>query len=53
MSDERDLIELERFHDRLKVIGIGIHVIAGPWLTRAAVASAIVRHHPASIRGQE
>src|SRR5882672_10256665 len=51
MADVNRVFEVERVDQRREVVGVGVHVIAVPWLARAAVA--VVRDAAIAVRSQE
>ena len=53
MADVNRVFEVERVDQRREVVGVGVHVIAVPWLARAAVAAAVVRDAAIAVRSQE
>jgi len=43
VSDEDGIFEIELLDERRQVVGVGVHVVAVPWLARAAVSATVVR----------
>ena|ERR1041385_4063076 len=43
MTDQRDLLQVQRFDYCREIVGISVHVIAGGRLAGSAVATSIVR----------
>src|SRR5215831_18397883 len=52
MTDEYAIPEIELADELIQVVGISVHVVAGPRLTRAAVATAIVGNAAIASRGE-
>ena len=50
VSDEDHVVQVDRFDHRGQVVGVVIHVVAVPRLTRAAVTPPIVGDPPQTIR---
>src|ERR1039458_1064431 len=46
-------LEVELFHESREVVGVGIHVVAGPGLARAAVAATVMGNRAIAMRSQE
>ncbi|MNT16126.1 hypothetical protein D3C72_1512150 [compost metagenome] len=53
MADQGRALDVERVEQGGQVVGVGIHVIALPWLARQAVAAAVMRDHAVAVAGQE
>src|SRR5262249_18413186 len=53
MTDMDGLLQIERFGERCEIVGVCVHLIAVPRLTRPAVTAAIVSDTAVSARGQK
>jgi len=53
MADQRRVADVEGFQDRGEVVGVAVHVVAGPGLAGPAVPAAVVRDRPVAVLGQE
>ena len=49
MTNMNCILHIERLNQRRKVVRVGVHVIAVPWLAGAAVSTAIVRYAAISV----
>jgi len=47
------VLQVERFDERRKVVGIGVHVVVIPGLVRSAMAAAVMRDTAVSMGGQK
>jgi len=47
------ILEVERLDELGKVVGVGIKVVAVPWLTRSAMPAAIMGDAAIAARGEE
>ena len=50
VPDVNRVFQIERLDERGQIVGVGVHVVAGPRLARPAVAPAIVRDAPKATR---
>src|SRR5260370_9800059 len=53
MADMHGVLQVQCFGESGEIIGIGIEIIAVPWLARAAVAAPVMRDAAIAARGQE
>jgi hypothetical protein len=53
VADVDNVLQIEFVDQRRQVVGVGVHVIAVPWLTGAAVAATIMCDATEAARGQE
>jgi hypothetical protein len=47
------VLQVERFHQRREVVGVGVHVVAIPGLARSAMAAAVMGDAAVSVGGQK
>src|SRR5664280_2033355 len=52
-ADQSRVFEIERFDESRQVIGVGIHVVAGPRLARAAMATTVMGDRAIAVGCQE
>jgi hypothetical protein len=48
-----DFLQVEVNEQLVQVVGVCVHVVAVPWLTRSTVTTSVVGDHPAAIIGKE
>ena len=53
VADVDDVLQVQRFHQRLHVIGVSVHLVAVEGLGRTTVAAPVVRQHPVPLRQKE
>ncbi len=53
MPDVDRILEIELGDELGKIVGVGVHVVAGPGLARAAVATTVVCDAAVSLAGEE
>jgi hypothetical protein len=53
VADADHAVEIERFDEFREVVGVGVHVVAGPWLTRTAMATAVMCDGAKTVGGHE
>ena len=53
MADMDGVLEIELLHELREVVGVGVHVVAGPRLARTPVAAAVMRDAAISARSQK
>ena len=53
MADVDGVLQIQCFHERGEIVGIGVHVVAVPRLTGSAVAAAIVRDAAVAVEAEE
>src|SRR5215470_13836159 len=47
------VLQIERFSKLRQIVGVGVHVVAAPWLARSAMAAAVMGNAAVSARCQE
>jgi hypothetical protein len=53
VADVDRVLQVERLDEFREVVGVGVHVVAGPRLARTPVAAAIMGNTAVAARGQE
>ncbi|MGY4470775.1 hypothetical protein ACVWWK_006484 [Bradyrhizobium sp. LB9.1b] len=53
MADHRRALDVERLKQSGEIVGIGIHVVAGPRLIRPAMAASIMGNNAVAVVRQE
>ena len=53
VTHQSDILEIKRLNDRCQIVGVPIHVVPGPGLAGAAMATPVVRDHAETILGEE
>src|SRR5690606_9147159 len=53
MSDERDVLQIERFDDGREIVRIPVHIVVGRSLLRATVTATLMRDHAEALLGEE
>jgi CheY-like chemotaxis protein len=52
MTDMDGILEIELLNEFREVVGVGVHVVAGPRLARTSVAAAVMGDAAISVRGE-
>src|SRR5450759_4539625 len=52
-ADQDGTLQVERFDELREVVGIGVHIVATPWLARPAMATTVVGDAAIAVGGQE
>src|SRR5258708_30822719 len=52
MTDMDGILEIELLNEFREVVGVGVHVVAGPRLARTSVAPAVMGDAAISVRGE-
>nr|GEU28259.1 hypothetical protein [Tanacetum cinerariifolium] len=53
VAHQRGVADVERVEQRGQVVGVRIHVVAGPWLAGLAMTAAVMGDHAVAFAGQE
>src|SRR5688572_7649781 len=53
MADHRDVLEIERFEERLEVVGVRVHVVSARGLSRTSVPAAIMSNGSETVLRKE
>src|SRR5438094_7059762 len=53
MAHMNRVLQIECFSRLSEIVGVGVHIVAVPWLTRASVTASVVRDATIPVRSQE
>jgi hypothetical protein len=50
MADMDGVLEIQVFDELGQIVGVGVHIVTGPGLARAAVTATVVANHAVTFR---
>src|SRR2546421_10970708 len=53
MAHMSRIFQIESLSKLGEIVGVGVHMVAAPWLTRTSMAAPVVRYATISVRSQE
>jgi len=52
-ADKCDGLQIERLQELREVVGIGVHVVSAPWLTRSPMTATVMGNAPKTVGAQK
>jgi len=53
MAHMNRIFQIESLSKLGEIVGVGVHIVAVPWLTRVSMTASVVRDATISVRSQE